>query len=272
MDRLGRAGMTLRPWSGRQILMFVVAVLALGAFAVGLIHTVLDIGRTYPLFHIREDRLDHGLTLFALTLSLALALKRRPIALLTLAMIALGGAVEIFQALPFVGGDAELVDWFADVAGVLCAAGPLFYFSKQIPNTRPRILGPQTIRRITQFATATTALICLYGAWGVLDAGRRSPIHAAWQYSEQACFAFLTVLVVLALRPAYPTARVALALLLAGGAIEGMQHLHWVTGRGDLVDWAAEAVGILLGATAVATARLRRDMAEPSARTPTRAL
>jgi len=67
-----------------------------------------------------SDKINHMIAFVVLTILAAWAYPRAHLFLLIAAMAAVGGAVELVQAIPFIGRDAEWADWRADVlaAGV----------------------------------------------------------------------------------------------------------------------------------------------------------
>jgi len=70
------------------------------------------------------DKAGHFLSFFVLTLLLSLALPRVPRGILILVLIIAGGGIEIVQG--YIGRDADWKDWIADIAGIACAALPVW--------------------------------------------------------------------------------------------------------------------------------------------------
>lgn len=70
------------------------------------------------------DKAGHFLSFFVLTLLLSLALPRVPRVTIILALVIAGGGIEIVQG--YVGRDADWKDWIADIAGIACAALPVW--------------------------------------------------------------------------------------------------------------------------------------------------
>ena len=70
------------------------------------------------------DKAGHFLSFFVLTLLLSLALPRVPRGILILVLVIAGGGIEIVQS--YVGRDADWKDWIADIAGIGCAALPVW--------------------------------------------------------------------------------------------------------------------------------------------------
>lgn len=70
------------------------------------------------------DKAEHFLSFFVLTLLLSLALPRMPRGILILVLVIAGGGIEIVQS--YVGRDADWKDWIADIAGIACAALPVW--------------------------------------------------------------------------------------------------------------------------------------------------
>ncbi len=83
--------------------------------------TLLPIRVRVPLFN---DKAEHLLSFLVLVVLGAFAWGKRRLLLVALALAIVGGAIEIFQAIPAIGRDAEFLDWVADIAGV--GAGLLF--------------------------------------------------------------------------------------------------------------------------------------------------
>ncbi len=71
------------------------------------------------------DKAQHFLAFYVLAVLGAAAFPRQAILIPALALVAFGGLIELVQALPFVGRDAEVGDWLADGVGVLFALAPL---------------------------------------------------------------------------------------------------------------------------------------------------
>ena len=71
------------------------------------------------------DKAQHFLAFYVLAVLGAAAFPRQALLAPALALAAFGGMIELVQALPFVGRDAEVGDWAADVVGVLFALAPL---------------------------------------------------------------------------------------------------------------------------------------------------
>lgn len=70
------------------------------------------------------DKAGHFLSFFVLTLLLSLALPRAPRGIIILLLVIAGGGIEIVQS--HVGRDADWKDWIADIAGIACAALPVW--------------------------------------------------------------------------------------------------------------------------------------------------
>jgi VanZ family protein len=67
-----------------------------------------------------SDKIEHGVAFFTLTIWFAGLLPRRDYVFLFLAMIALGGGIEVAQGLMGLGREADIWDLVADAKGV-CA-------------------------------------------------------------------------------------------------------------------------------------------------------
>ena len=91
-------------------------------FLVGLvalfIATLAPIEVRVPLIN---DKIEHLLAFFALTLLGLRAFGRKHIVPLALGLAAIGGLIEILQGSAFIGRDAELFDWIADLGGIALA-------------------------------------------------------------------------------------------------------------------------------------------------------
>ncbi len=67
------------------------------------------------------DKMNHMIAFFTITFLARAAYPRIPVFRLFLMMAAFGAFIELSQAMPFIGRDAEWDDWFADL--VATAAG-----------------------------------------------------------------------------------------------------------------------------------------------------
>ncbi len=74
-----------------------------------------------------SDKAQHLAGFFTLACLGLAAWGRRSALMLGLALAALGGAIEIVQSTPLIGRDAEVMDWVADVAGILLALLPAVF-------------------------------------------------------------------------------------------------------------------------------------------------
>ena len=61
-----------------------------------------------------NDKIEHLVGFFVLTLLGIAAFGGRRALGLTLALVSFGAAIEILQMLPFIGRDGEMLDWLAD--------------------------------------------------------------------------------------------------------------------------------------------------------------
>lgn len=64
-----------------------------------------------------NDKLEHALAFMGLALWFAGLMERRSYPLLALALLALGGAIELAQGAMGLGRTADWHDWYADLAG-----------------------------------------------------------------------------------------------------------------------------------------------------------
>ena len=72
-----------------------------------------------------NDKAQHLLGFLVLTALGLLAWGTGSTIKLVIGLAALGGAIEVLQETSLVGRDAELMDWLADVAGILIVAVPI---------------------------------------------------------------------------------------------------------------------------------------------------
>ncbi len=71
------------------------------------------------------DKAEHFLAFYALAILGAAAFPRWNALWIAAPLLALGGLIEIVQALPIVGRDSDIHDWYADTIGVVFALAPL---------------------------------------------------------------------------------------------------------------------------------------------------
>lgn len=67
------------------------------------------------------DKMNHMIAFFTITFLARAAYPRIPVFRLFLMMAAFGAFIELSQALPFIGRDAEWDDWFADLVATVAA-------------------------------------------------------------------------------------------------------------------------------------------------------
>lgn len=65
-----------------------------------------------------SDKLNHIAAFITLSMLAAWAWPRVPLWRIGLVMSALGGMIELIQAIPIIARDAEWADWYADTAAV----------------------------------------------------------------------------------------------------------------------------------------------------------
>ena len=65
------------------------------------------------------DKANHFCAFFAITAAAILALPRLGLIWIGAGASALGAAIELLQALPFIGRDSDFWDWAADDAGIV---------------------------------------------------------------------------------------------------------------------------------------------------------
>ena len=70
------------------------------------------------------DKIQHAIGFYGLTGLAAAAFARRPLLMLGAAMLALGAVIEVLQATPAIGRDAEWADLLADAVGIAAALAP----------------------------------------------------------------------------------------------------------------------------------------------------
>ena len=63
-------------------------------------------------------KLVHFVAFFGLTLLAGLAWRWQRLAVVSLALAVMGGAIEIIQAMPLVGRNGDIFDWIIDIAGI----------------------------------------------------------------------------------------------------------------------------------------------------------
>jgi VanZ family protein len=85
-----------------------------GLFAL-LCGTLAPVAIRVPLL---SDKIEHFLAFLVLALLGLGAFGRKNVVALALALAAIGGLIEVLQGSSFVGRDAELLDWIADLAGI----------------------------------------------------------------------------------------------------------------------------------------------------------
>jgi VanZ family protein len=66
-----------------------------------------------------NDKAEHFLAFFALAILGIKAWGRKRTLSLAIELAAVGAGIELLQALPIVGRDAEFLDWVADVSGII---------------------------------------------------------------------------------------------------------------------------------------------------------
>lgn len=70
------------------------------------------------------DKAVHFGAFYVLSIAGAVILPRTALLRLAIGLVLFGGAIELIQALPVVGRDAEWGDWAADICGVVAALSP----------------------------------------------------------------------------------------------------------------------------------------------------
>lgn len=69
------------------------------------------------------DKVQHMLAFATLGAIAAAGWRQRPLLPLFVGLAAFGAAIELFQVIPALHRDAELLDWLADMAAALVALG-----------------------------------------------------------------------------------------------------------------------------------------------------
>lgn len=82
------------------------------------------------------DKLLHILAFFVLTVLAQLAFPLAKMRMLLLGLGALGAGIEFIQAIPAVGRDASLTDWFADMVAIVLAIAIFQAGRRLIANRR----------------------------------------------------------------------------------------------------------------------------------------
>lgn len=67
------------------------------------------------------DKVQHMIAFFTLGAVAAAGWRERTVLPLFAGLAAFGGAIEMFQAIPALHRDAELLDWLADMAAAIAA-------------------------------------------------------------------------------------------------------------------------------------------------------
>ena len=70
---------------------------------------------------LAADKVQHFLAFLALALLGVIGWGRTRMVLIATALALLGGMIEMLQSTSFVGRDAELYDWVADLAGIVAS-------------------------------------------------------------------------------------------------------------------------------------------------------
>ena len=99
-----------------------------------------------------SDKIDHMTAFFTVAVLARLAYPGRRVATLYLWVVNFGGLIELSQALPFIGRDAEWADWVADAIaalGGMIVAWPLAVFAERRRGQR-RSAAAQAIEQEAQ--------------------------------------------------------------------------------------------------------------------------
>ena len=113
----------LAPVTGRRLGLWAARAAFVAAFVVVFVAAVAPPSEGPSL--VPWDKANHFIAFYVLAaLAGAGFPKTRPLLILA-GLMAYGGAIELIQALPMVGRDAEVGDWIADGVGVAAALGPL---------------------------------------------------------------------------------------------------------------------------------------------------
>jgi VanZ family protein len=81
------------------------------------VEALVPVHRALHLFS--WDKLEHALAFGVLTLVALQAFPRRNAFWIGISLSAFGAAIEILQALPFIGRDGDVRDWIADTIAVV---------------------------------------------------------------------------------------------------------------------------------------------------------
>lgn len=89
-------------------------------FAVALVGTLIaaTLPGTYAPTLGASDKINHMAAFVVLSALAAWAWPRAKLPAIAIAMSAFGALIELIQALPFIGRDAEVADWVADTAAL----------------------------------------------------------------------------------------------------------------------------------------------------------
>jgi VanZ family protein len=85
---------------------------------------------------MESDKLEHLVAFFSLTVLWRLTWGAHPPVLVLLAIGTLGGAIEVVQEISFVGREGDLLDWAADIMGILAGLGVQLGKARTLPHSR----------------------------------------------------------------------------------------------------------------------------------------
>ena len=72
------------------------------------------------------DKAEHFAAFYVLSYLAMVAFPRAPLIILGLWLSLFGCAIELVQALPFIHRDCDIMDWVADIAGIVASFAPTF--------------------------------------------------------------------------------------------------------------------------------------------------
>jgi VanZ family protein len=119
--------MTLSPYRKMRIAAFWVAVTVAYVFAV-------MPGEDAPSLHVGGDKTDHMAAFFTLAVLARLAYPAAARTATVLGLAAFGAWIEISQGMSFIGRDADIWDWVADMVALLVGLALVWPAERRFPK------------------------------------------------------------------------------------------------------------------------------------------